>query len=151
MQFKYDKLKVLKLGADILRGIQEMYEEEATLEQVLQRLDELNARLAELERRVSELEGGGSSMPQYPAAPRPAPNLTIVPAPPEVGKEELVAAIAQALDELGEGEVGTIRAHLAKKGMISVTRSDVNKALYNRKDLFQIDRQEGMKPIWKRV
>lgn len=127
-----------------------MREEELTLADILQRLDELNAKVAKLEQRVSELEGGSTAAVQN-YSPRPAPDFRVIAPPPEVGRDELVNAIGQALDELGEAEVGALRSHLAKKGMISVTRSDVNKALYNRKDLFTIARQDGLKPIWKRL
>lgn len=123
-----------------------------TMEMLLQRLDELSGRVAELERRVTELEGSGQSSFEPPAYSAPTRPFTMVPPPAEVGKEELIAAIGQALTQLGgEAEVGAIRSHLAKNGMISVTRSDVNKALYNRKDLFEITRTDGIKPIWKPI
>jgi hypothetical protein len=122
------------------------------LQTILQRLDELSGRVAELEQKVRELESGGQSfVPSPPSASTPDRPFVMVPPPPEVSKDELTTAVQQALDQLGEADVGAIRTHLARNGMISVTRSDVNKLLYNRKDLFTISRNEGMKPLWKRL
>ncbi len=70
---------------------------------------------------------------------------------PAVGKDELLSAIEKVLEASGgEADAGTIRASLAKMGMISVTRSDVNKVLYANSNLFEVARQENLKPIWKK-
>jgi uncharacterized protein YbjT (DUF2867 family) len=104
----------------------------------------LTARLAELEERVARLE----STPVRP--------VTTVSAPPAgtlvvASGEELLTAIVQALSELGQADAGTIRQQLAKSGWATITRSDVNKALYAHKDRFTVATQEGPKPLWKLV
>jgi hypothetical protein len=51
---------------------------------------------------------------------------------------------------LEEADAGTIRQQLVKNGLpASLSRSDINKMLYARKDLFTVSRQENGKPIWK--
>lgn len=104
----------------------------------------LSARLAELEERVARLESSPASNVRSTAGP--------VEAAPALGNEELAAAISQALAQLEEGDTSAIRQQMIKNGQpTSLGRSDVNKMLYNRKDLFQVVRQEGAKPIWKPV
>jgi len=131
-----------------------MDEQELDLATLLQKLDDLSGRVIALERRVNELEAINlpqieQDIPRSSQAPRPF--TTIAPSPP-VGNDDLIVAMTQAFEQLGgEADSGTIRTHLAKAGMISVTRSDVNKALYAHKELFAIVRQDAMKPIWKRV
>src|SRR5207253_10596800 len=102
----------------------------------------LTTRLAELEERVTRLENG----PARPASPsRPVVNA----APDEAGSADLVAALTQALTQLGEADAGSLRQALIKNGLpATLNRSDVNKALYAHQELFKIARQEGMKPMW---
>ncbi len=108
----------------------------------------LTARLVELEDRVTQLESrGGSTSGRVASASLTAPTSGEV--APAVSQEELLAAIAEALTEMGEGDAGAIRQHIAKKGWAIITRSDVNKALYANQTRFQLARQDGAKPIWK--
>ena len=105
----------------------------------------LRARLAELEERVTRLEE------------QPAPTRAIsggVGPTEGVGssREGLPDAISQALEGLGEADAGAIRQHLIKSGFAAdVARSEINKALYASPARFQIARQEGAKPLWKRA
>jgi len=106
-----------------------------------EQLGQLLERVATLEEKVARLEGGS----------RPAASSGVV-AAPVADKDALVPAIAEALQQITEGDAGVIRQQLIKNGQpASLGRSDINKALYSRKDLFTVDRQEGAKPIWKLV
>jgi hypothetical protein len=129
----------IRIYAPELKTMNE-FEPEDLAEQVAR----LTARLAELEERVARLESG----PARPAASVSAPPAGDAVA---VGGEELLTAIVQALSEIGTADAGAIRQQLAKNGWASLTRSDVNKALYAHKDRFTIASQEGAKPLWKLV
>ncbi len=114
-----------------------MSNENSLEEQIAQLLE----RVAALEEKVTRLEGGNNR-----------PITTGVTAAPAGDKDALVPPIAEALQQITEGDAGAIRQQLIKNGHpASLGRSDINKALYSRKDLFTVDRQEGAKPIWKLV
>ncbi len=107
-------------------------------------LAQLFERIEQLEQRVETLEKGGSRAMVTSAGVGVTASVGTA-----VG-EGLAEAIRMALTMLGEGDAGAIRQQMLKNGQpATLGRSDVNKMLYNRKDLFTIDRQEGAKPIWK--
>lgn len=105
---------------------------------------QLFERIEQLEQRVEILEKGGSRAIITSAGEGVAASVGTA------AGEELAEAIRMAMTTLGEGDAGAIRQQMVKNGQpATLGRSDVNKMLYNRKDLFKIDRQEGAKPIWK--
>ena len=114
-------------------------------ENVLNEVAALRARLAELEERVSRLEAPGVAAPVSVSRGTGAAAASTDPA-------GLAEAISQALEGLGEADAGAIRQQLIKNGFgATLARSDVNKALYANPTRFQVVRQEGAKPIWKRA
>ena len=105
-------------------------------------IDELKQQIADLTARVSDLEARLDPT----STTKPTAAATTNPATPS----EMVEQIKTILAQLGEVDVAALRQALVSGGMSSsVTRSDVNKTLYNHKDLFVIARQEGAKPLWK--
>jgi Adenosine deaminase z-alpha domain len=110
------------------------------IDQLKEQINQLTARLSELEERVIKLESG-SVRPS--ANPSNSSSATAT-AP----KEGLLEVISTALQQIGEGDAAAIRQAIAKN-MPDITRSDINKVLYANKDLFEVARQEGMKPIWR--
>ncbi len=125
---------------------------EQDISRLIQKVDELGGRVAELEQRVAELENSNQPALSDPRPSAPPADFKVMPGAPPVAQDELLSAIAKALEELGgQADAGAIRTQLAKSGLISVTRSDVNKALYAHKDLFTVVQQDGMKPIWKKA
>lgn len=108
-------------------------------------IDELKQQIADLTARVSDLE----ARLDQPTTTKPKANAAT---PSTAIPSEMVEQIKIILAQLGEVDVAALRQALVKGGMSSsVTRSDVNKTLYNHKDLFVIARQEGAKPLWKLV
>lgn len=111
-------------------------------EETQNQLVEMLNRIAELEQRVAVLETNGSrTSPVGASSSGEASSVT---------SDTLMEGIRTALGQLGEGDAGTLRQQLVKNGLpSSLTRSDINKALYAHKDIFTVARQEGMKPVWK--
>jgi Adenosine deaminase z-alpha domain len=114
------------------------------MDELKEQINQLLARVATLEDRVSQLETGA---PSRSTASSNNEVATTVSAP----KEGLVEALSAAFQQIGEGDAAAIRQQLAKNGFAEITRSDINKVLYANKNLFEIARQDGMKPIWRAV
>lgn len=112
-------------------------------EEIQNQLETLLEKVNELEQRVATLEKGESrSVSTVPNADSNAASSG--------DSAGLMEAIKVALSQLGEADAGAIRQQLVKNGQPnSLTRSDVNKALYRNTTVFAVARQEGMKPFWK--
>jgi hypothetical protein len=114
------------------------------IDQLKEQISQLTARVVELEERVVKLESNTTRVTSSPSS-----SGTAASAPASAPSEGLIGAIAEAFRQIGEGDAGAIRQVLAKTGFPEIIRSDVNKALYANKNIFEIARQEGMKPIWR--
>lgn len=115
-------------------------------EEIQQQIEALIARVNELEQRVANLENNSS----HRVASVSSSSGSSATTEGSVDASGLVEAIKVALGQIGEADAGAIRQQLVKNGQPnSITRSDVNKALYRNTTVFAVARQEGMKPFWK--
>ncbi len=122
---------------------------EAKLTTALERIESLTGRVKQLETRLEALETGPEKLEttHWPPA-----SYSLNSKPPNGDPDELMKAISNSFEGLGgEGDVAAIKAYLAKAGMENVTRSEINKVLYANKNLFEVARQENLKPIWKKI
>jgi hypothetical protein len=113
---------------------------------LLEQFVRLSARVAELEERVALLEnrdGGSREVPD---------GVTGAPGSPPPDGDTLLAGLRVVLERLGEAEAAEIRQELVKNGFpATLTRSDINKALYRHSAIFEKINTDSGKPEWRLI